>query len=83
MRIARASVFRVFSVIGFLLAASAAPATADPVVKTLYAFCPRGYPDCPDGAKPQASLVRDAAGNIFGTTMDGGKSTGTVFEVTP
>jgi uncharacterized repeat protein (TIGR03803 family) len=36
-----------------------------------------------DGANPQASLVLDKAGNLYGTTYAGGVSnTGTVFEVT-
>ena len=37
-----------------------------------------------DGANPYAGLVRDAAGNLFGTTNQGGTSNyGTVFEITP
>jgi uncharacterized repeat protein (TIGR03803 family) len=36
-----------------------------------------------DGANPQASLVMDAAGNLYGTTYAGGTSgAGTVFKVT-
>src|SRR5450631_933590 len=38
------------------------------VETVLYRF--RGYPS--DGANPQAGLVRDAAGNLFGTTQFGG-----------
>jgi uncharacterized repeat protein (TIGR03803 family) len=34
-----------------------------------------------DGANPQAGLVRDAAGNLYGTTFWGGSGTGTVFKV--
>lgn len=36
-----------------------------------------------DGAGPQAGLLRDATGNLFGTTRQGGDSTndGTVFEL--
>jgi uncharacterized repeat protein (TIGR03803 family) len=37
-----------------------------------------------DGAGPQAGLVRDKAGNLYGTTFGGGAhSWGTVFELTP
>jgi uncharacterized repeat protein (TIGR03803 family) len=37
-----------------------------------------------DGAHPQASLILDAAGNLFGTTVNGGASGfGSVFELTP
>lgn len=39
-----------------------------------------------DGCSPQANLIFDAAGNLYGTTIYGGNSTsggGTVFELTP
>jgi uncharacterized repeat protein (TIGR03803 family) len=36
-----------------------------------------------DGAKPEGNLVRNSAGELFGTTMSGGASSGTVFEITP
>jgi uncharacterized repeat protein (TIGR03803 family) len=35
-----------------------------------------------DGAAPYAGLVRDASGNLYGTTFGGGPCCGTVFEVT-
>jgi uncharacterized repeat protein (TIGR03803 family) len=35
-----------------------------------------------DGANPEAGVVRDAAGNLYGTTLNGGSSdAGTVFKV--
>jgi uncharacterized repeat protein (TIGR03803 family) len=43
----------------------------------------------PDGGNPEAGLVRDAAGNLYGTTAFGGSSTtcpagcGTVFKLSP
>ena len=37
-----------------------------------------------DGALPSSSLVFDSAGNLYGTTAEGGKYTdGTVFQLTP
>jgi len=37
-----------------------------------------------DGAEPLAGIIRDAAGNLYGTTSDGGAYTlGTVFELSP
>jgi len=37
-----------------------------------------------DGSSPEAGLVRDAAGNLYGTTRHGGANRrGTVFQITP
>jgi uncharacterized repeat protein (TIGR03803 family) len=36
-----------------------------------------------DGASPQAGLIFDGAGNLYGTTYGGGKGNGVVFEITP
>jgi len=56
----------------------------------IYSFCPaRG---CSDGAYPAATLILDGKGNLFGTTIYGGKTgdprcatvgCGTVFELSP
>jgi uncharacterized repeat protein (TIGR03803 family) len=46
----------------------------------LYSFCSAA--SCSDGASPYAGLIRDAAGNLYGTTASGGANNhGTVFEV--
>jgi uncharacterized repeat protein (TIGR03803 family) len=36
-----------------------------------------------DGSNPEAGLIMDAAGNLYGTTERGGKGYGVVFEITP
>lgn len=42
------------------------------------------FVDLPRGANPQANLIADAAGDLYGTTPNGGKfGYGTVFELTP
>ena len=47
----------------------------------LYSFCPR---NCRDGAFPFASLIFDQAGNLYGTTYEGGAhGSGTVFQLAP
>jgi uncharacterized repeat protein (TIGR03803 family) len=40
----------------------------------LYNFCSVGGANCTDGEAPYAGLVRDAAGNLYGTTDGGGNS---------
>jgi uncharacterized repeat protein (TIGR03803 family) len=49
----------------------------------LYSFCTQEY--CADGSGPVAPVVRDKAGNIYGTTYFGGTNCnngcGTVFEI--
>jgi uncharacterized repeat protein (TIGR03803 family) len=40
------------------------------------------FKDSPDGASPMAGLIRDAAGNLYGTTLLGGTSnSGAIFKV--
>jgi uncharacterized repeat protein (TIGR03803 family) len=54
--------------------------SADGTEKVLYSFA--GYPV--DGEFPTGGLVLDAAGNLYGTTTNGGTyGCGTVFKVTP
>jgi uncharacterized repeat protein (TIGR03803 family) len=48
---------------------------------TLYTF---GGLNSGDGSYPEGTLILDEAGNLYGTTTDGGSSGGgTVFEITP
>lgn len=50
--------------------------------KALYNFC--SQTNCADGSYPQSTLVQDANGNLYGTTLYGGAyGDGTVFEITP
>jgi uncharacterized repeat protein (TIGR03803 family) len=48
--------------------------------KILHSFSDQGT----DGTIPEAGLIRDAAGNLYGTTYTGGANNyGTVFKITP
>ena len=52
---------------------------------TIYSFCARSK--CADGARPSASLLQAADGELWGTTWEGGANggrtgTGTVFKIT-
>jgi uncharacterized repeat protein (TIGR03803 family) len=51
----------------------------------LYSFSLRAsLHGSPDGIYPSAGLIRDAAGNLYGTTVGGGTyGLGTVFKLTP
>jgi uncharacterized repeat protein (TIGR03803 family) len=52
----------------------------------LYNFCPLGQRGrCPDGAEPQAGVIFDKVGNLYGTTELGGSNNGegTVFRLSP
>jgi uncharacterized repeat protein (TIGR03803 family) len=59
-----------------------APTGASWAETILYNFCAQA--NCADGAEPQANLVMDAAGSIYGTTSAGGNhGGGTVFRLSP
>jgi uncharacterized repeat protein (TIGR03803 family) len=47
----------------------------------LYSFC--SQPNCTDGEGPRASLIQDAAGNLYGTAFGGAFGGGVVFKVDP
>jgi hypothetical protein len=74
-----------------LTVASFAPlsgASAAATETVLYSFCAQA--GCTDGAFPfYAGVIRDASGNLYGTTNNGGANCqanggcGTVFELTP
>ena len=49
----------------------------------LYSFCTEGN-NCPDGDAPDAGVVFDQKGNLYGTTYWGGEyGSGTAFKLTP
>jgi uncharacterized repeat protein (TIGR03803 family) len=47
----------------------------------LYSFC--SQPECSDGSYPEAGLIFDSVGNLYGTTENGGTVWGTVFKLSP
>ena len=81
---------RALLLVGCLILAGSAPivalgaqpsGAAVAAEQTLYSFCPqRG---CIDGARPEAGLTMDGAGNLYGTALIGGNvnNAGVVFEL--
>jgi uncharacterized repeat protein (TIGR03803 family) len=56
--------------------------TAAGKLTTLYSFC--SETNCTDGETPEAGLVQASNGKFYGTTEDGGASSGgTLYEITP
>ena len=62
------------------------------VEQVIYSFCENGQNNvCPDGWQPNAGLLIDSVGNLYGTTAFGGSYSfcpdsfgcGTVFELSP
>jgi uncharacterized repeat protein (TIGR03803 family) len=73
-----ASIGLAFASLLGLFAMATQPAQAQTKETVLYTFT-----GSPDGASPWAGLIRDKAGNFYGTTHDGGGlGQGTVFELT-
>jgi uncharacterized repeat protein (TIGR03803 family) len=68
----------------FEVAKTASGYTSTPIV--LYNFCSLNF-ECLDGKYPEAGLLADANGDLFGTTVSGGEplisggDVGTVFEI--
>jgi uncharacterized repeat protein (TIGR03803 family) len=62
--------------IGLMVVAAVAQLASAKRVTVLHVFT-----GTPDGAFSQAPLVRDADGNLYGTTSSGGGGNGTVFKV--
>jgi uncharacterized repeat protein (TIGR03803 family) len=54
--------------------------TPSGTLTTLYSFCAQS--GCPDGERPFGGLIRDAGGNLYGTTeLGGADASGTVFKI--
>jgi uncharacterized repeat protein (TIGR03803 family) len=53
-----------------------------PRLKVLYSFCRKQ--SCADGEQPRSSVIFDNAGNLYGTTLYGGKyGNGTIYRLSP
>jgi uncharacterized repeat protein (TIGR03803 family) len=72
-------VFGVFLLVAVCAALGSGVANAS-AYSILYKFCSKA--NCTDGQEPLGGLVRDSAGNLYGTTLSGGNyDGGTVFEL--
>jgi uncharacterized repeat protein (TIGR03803 family) len=57
--------------------------TPSGTLRTLYNFCQQNsFPNCPDGAYPEAGLVQDTNGSFYGTTIWGGNGPCIIGRVT-
>jgi uncharacterized repeat protein (TIGR03803 family) len=68
------------AVVGLAIVAVAPGQSRAANLTTLVSFC--ALANCADGTRPRGGLIADAAGNLFGTTADGGANGGgTVFKI--
>jgi uncharacterized repeat protein (TIGR03803 family) len=80
----RSRVKALVPVVLLIMACASVPdgAKAAAGLQTLYSFC--SLSACADGAVPQAPVIVDASGKLYGTTIGGGnKQEGTVYELAP
>src|SRR5262249_60574688 len=67
-----------FAALCAVLATVGGSAAADPTLVVLHSFTGS------DGARPQAGLIADSDGNLYGTTQGGGATeNGVVFKLAP
>ena len=64
-----------------LLLAVVLPSAQAQTFKVLHQFNGGLIDGIPDGANPEGALLRDASGNLFGTTFAGGNGEGIVFKL--
>ncbi len=62
--------------LAFAMATIASQSATAQTLTAIYSF--KGDPD---GSAPSAKVIRDAAGNLYGTTVFGGTNNGTVFKI--
>jgi uncharacterized repeat protein (TIGR03803 family) len=79
----RSSKYFVGCALAFTLFTPFSGAIAKSGFAVLYTFC--SQPNCTDGGYPKSALIKDKAGNLYGTTSGGGVygSYGTVFKLAP
>lgn len=73
--------FLVFAVVGITAFLTPPNGASAYTFKTLYSFCAQA--NCTDGEDPEAGVIMDGSGNLFGTTAYGGlgDDNGTVYEL--